>query len=170
MQLLQLLVDLIDDGNCIGAGLLYDGKGNRRLPVHFALDRYGFIAIRDECDILQKYLAFAAKRYGYLLDVIDRGELADRANRISSPALCDGAARRIDILVAELLADVGQRNTVLLQLARIDPDRDFPLQSAGHGHRRDAVYPFQIGHDLLIHKRAQLVSAHLGGESQSQYR
>ena len=97
-----------------------------------------------------------ADRQQLVLDLLRRAELAQRAHDPAALAFPEVAGRRVLVLAAEHVADVGEREPAGGQLLRIDDHLQLVFQAAERGRLRHAGHALEAGFDLVLGEAAQL--------------
>ena len=99
-------------------------------------------------------------RHHDVVEVRGRVDAAERAQQQLPFALLDGAARNLDVLRDDGVADLGHRQAVRVQLLDVDDDVDLAGAAAGQADLADAVDGLDGAGDLLVGELGERPQAH----------
>ena len=150
-QLVQHLVHTLRHPHRVGARLLEQQQPHRllavvagyRLAVLEAVLHVSDVANQHDAGTCAVPRAVRAQPQWHPLDLLDRLELSERAQRVAITAAQDRAAGRALIGGIQSAEHILYRVAVALEQARIDLDVDLALEAAGDRRLRDAIDLFQ---------------------------
>ncbi len=151
----ERLLDVVDDGDGVGTALLAHADHHRLDAVEARDDLALLVAVLDRGNVAEVD-GRAAVLDDDLANIVERGEVAGRAQRQLLPAGNQRAARYVEIFRLQRGDHLLRGDVACLHGRGVEQDADLALLAAGHVGGGDIGDALQRRLDRVLHQRPQL--------------